>query len=416
MNEKNEIQLKKWRLYVIILLLLLIIIALISRVAYLTVIDSGFLNKQGNARSIRVDTIPAYRGMILDRNGNPLAVSTPVTSVWINPLEFSADEQDKLALATILGLSIADLNDLLEKNKDKQFVYIQRNVPPDIADKVKALKLSGVNYEKSYRRYYPDGAVLGQLLGFTNIDNQGIAGLEMVYNKDLQGIPGKRLVEQDRYGHIIAVLGQLKNQEPGKNVKISIDQSIQFLAYNVLQEYQRKFDPESSSAIVLDVKTGQVLAMANLPSFNPNNKPSNNPQALRNRAVTDTYEPGSVMKTFAIINGLESGKFTPGMKINTHPGYLYLNGHQVDDEGKDHGILTVTGVLQVSSNVGITKMMLQLPSNSLWQVLNRFEFGKPTGIDFPGEQQGSLIEHKRWAPIMIATLAFGYGVSVTPLQ
>ena len=416
MRERDEIQLKKWRLYVIILLLLLIIIALISRVAYLTVIDSGFLNKQGNARSIRVDTIPAYRGMLLDRNGNPLAVSTPVTSVWINSLEFSANDQQKSALATALGMPVSDLQTLLEKNKDKQFVYLQRNLSPDVIEKVKALNLSGVNYEKSYRRYYPDGAAVAHLIGMTNVDNQGISGFELVYNKELQGVPGKMLVEQDRYGHTIAVLGQEKSQEPGKNVKLSIDQSIQFLAYNVLQEYERKFQAESASVVVLDTKTGQVLAMANLPSYNPNNKQSGDAQALRNRALTDVYEPGSVMKTFAIVNALESRKFTPGMKIDTHPGYFYLNGHQVDDEGKDHGILTVTQVLQVSSNVGITKMMLQLPSDSLWQVLNRFEFGEPTGSGFPGEQRGSLVHHKRWAPIMIATLSFGYGVSVTPLQ
>lgn len=416
MSDPEKIRVKKWRLYAIILMLLLIMLALIARVVYLTVIDSGFLNKQGNARSIRLVDIPAYRGMLLDRHGNPLAVSTPVNSVWINPIKFQNQAKNVLALSTALGVPVSAVDQLLEKNKAKHFVYLKRNLAPEKALKIKALKLAGVNFEKSYRRYYPDGAAASHVIGFTNVDNKGIAGLELVYNKQLSGTDGKKLVEQDRYGHTIAVLGLAKKERPGKNLKVSIDQRIQFLAYRVLKQTLKKYKAESGSAVVLGVKTGQVFAMVNLPSYNPNDKPADTNGRYRNRAVTDVYEPGSVMKTFAVINGLDSGKFTPNMKINTHPGYLYLDGHEVDDENVDHGVLTVAQVLQKSSNVGITKMMLKLPPNSLWQVLHKFGFGQLTGSGFPGEQRGFLVDHRRWAPIMIATLSFGYGIAATPLQ
>lgn len=416
MTDRNGVRFKKWRLLLIIIILLLVIIALIVRMAYLTVIDSGFLNKQGAYRSIRVEKVPAYRGMLLDCNGNPLAVSTPVQSVWVNPSNMRGGNKEEKKLVAAIGLPLSYVQQLLAKNSHHHFIYVKRNVDPQIADKIKAMKLPGVYFEQSYRRFYPDGAATAHILGFTNIDNKGISGLESVFNKQLQGKPGKKIVKKDRSGNTIAVIGEVQQAQPGHDVKLSIDQRIQFLAYSVLKQAVNKFQADSGSAIVLSVNTGQILAMTNLPSYNPNNKPADKGGRYRNRAMTDVYEPGSVMKTFAIINGLQSGKFTPNTEIDTNPGYLYLNGHRVDDENVNHGVLTVTQVLAKSSNIGITKMMLKLPSDSLWQELHDFGFGQLTGAAFPGQEKGFLVNHRRWAPIMIATLSFGYGMSATPLQ
>lgn len=416
MNQDEQIRFKKWRLYVIVLVLLLIVVALIVRMIYLTVVEEHFLSEQGNARSLRIVAIPAYRGMILDRNGKPLAISTPVDSIWMNPKQFKPDPKNLVLLSNSLGLSQSAILKQDAKNQKRQFVYLKRGLPPEQAEQIKALDIPGIYLEKEYRRYYPDGAATAHIIGFTNIDDKGITGLEYAYNKPLQGVPGKQLIEQDRYGHTVSILKLLKAQRPGQNVEISIDQRIQFLAYRVLKDAVKKYQAESGSAVVLNVKTGEVLAMTNVPSYNPNNRPADTNGRYRNRAVTDVYEPGSVMKSFAIINALDSGQFTPDMKIDTHPGILYLGRHTVTDENVDHGILTVTQVLQKSSNVGITKMTLKLQPDSLYQTLRRFGFGQITGSGFPGERKGSLVNHRRWAPIMLATLAFGYGVSATPLQ
>lgn len=407
---------ENWRFYVIVFIIALVILGIVMRMVYLTVIDRSFLKKEGNARSLRVVSTPAYRGMILDRNGHPLAISTPVDSVWLNPQDFPVTLENVSKLAGVLSLPSSQLLKVLAENQKKQFIYIKRGVPPAIAKKIKALKMPGVYLQRMYRRYYPDGAVTAHLVGFTNIDNKGQAGVELANNRLLRGTLGKTLVEQNRYGKTVAVLKEIQAQKPGKNLVLSIDQRIQFITYKVLQATIKQFNAKSASAVVLNVKTGEVLAMVSLPSFNPNSRPKDTNGRYRYRAITDVYEPGSVMKTFAEVSALDSGKFTPETKIDTHPGWFYVGRNRVRDENVDHGILTLTGILQKSSNVGIAKVTLASPPEQLWGVLHRVGFGQTTGIHFPGEQNGSLVNHRVWAPISLATLAFGYGVSANVLQ
>jgi cell division protein FtsI (penicillin-binding protein 3) len=379
--------------------------------------DRSFLLHQGNVRSIRIINIPAYRGMITDRNGEPLAISTPVDSIWINPQDFYSTAQNVQKLSKVLNVTPNYLRKLLVKNANREFVYLKRGVNPEIAKAVTALAISGIYLEREYKRYYPEGEVTSHIVGFTNIDDVGQEGLELAYNKWLSGTPGKERVLKDLYGHTVAVLADMKPAYPGHDLTLSINSQIQYLAYRVLKTTVQKYHAKSGSVVVLNPQTGEILAMTNQPAYNPNKRPPHDYGQFRNRAITDTFEPGSTMKAFSITSALDSGKYTPTTIIDTNPGRWHI-GHNLvhDDDWRNHGKITITQVLQKSSNIGVAKMTLALPPEHFIDLLQRVGFGERTSSSFPGESPGALVYHEHWQPFVLATLAFGYGISVTPLQ
>lgn len=404
-----------WRYNFLVLVLIAAIAGLIWRMVDLSVINRAFLLKQSDARILRTVNIPAYRGMITDRNGVPLAVSTPVDSVWANPQLFHADITQLNQLANLTGLSLADIREKTNKDSNREFVYLVRGLPPETAGAIKSLQIPGLFFQREYKRYYPGGPVTAHIVGFTNIDDKGQEGLELGYNDLLQGTPGKKQVLKDRLGHIVAELGVLTEPQQGHDLTLSIDSRIQYLAYTALAAAVPKHQADSGSVIVLDVKTGEILAMVNIPSYNPNDRPAIHDGRYRNRAVTDVYEPGSVMKAFSVANALASGKYTPNSIIDTRPGWMVIDGTTIHDDD-NNGLATVTKILQQSSNVGVAKMTLSLPPDSLFNLLTSMGFGKRTDSGFPGEASGVLIKRRFRRPIDLTRLAFGYGVSVTALQ
>jgi cell division protein FtsI (penicillin-binding protein 3) len=417
MNSHSQATFIAWRFYLILLLIFLSVAGLIYRVLDLAIIDQPFLRKQGDVRVLRMINKPVFRGMIVDRNGYPLAVSTPVYSIWVNPQEFIANKKEIAMLGKITGLPSKELAANIQTNlkKMREFVYIKRGLSPEAAVEVKALAIPGVYTQQDYRRFYPEGEVAAHVVGFTNVDDHGQEGLELLYNQWLQGEPGKDWVVKDRLGRVISDVRHVQDQKPGHDLELSIDRRIQYLAYRELLAGVTENHAIAASVVVLDVKTGEVLAMVNQPSFNPNNRPTHSPGIFRNRAVTDSFEPGSTIKAFSVASALDSGHFKPETVINTFPGWIRV-GHNVVKDENNNGPLTVTEILQKSSNVGVTKMILSLPPNQLWSLLNRVGFGEVTGIGFPGEQSGSLVKHQPWGAFTLATLGFGYGISVTTLQ
>jgi cell division protein FtsI (penicillin-binding protein 3) len=398
-------------------ILLLCLLGLVARIVYLTIIDRSFLQQQSDIRSIRTVNTPAHRGMITDRNGEPLAISTPVDSVWINPHEFVATNSQLRKLAGLLRTSYSELKTKISKTSDRSFLYLQRRITPQVSVQIKNLKIAGLYFIHEYRRYYPQGEVTAHILGFTNIDDVGQEGLELAYEKWLHGMPGKMRVIKDRLGNTVEILATLRDPVPGKDLVLSIDQRIQYLAYFELKQTVTAYQADSGSAIVLDVKTGEILAMVNQPSYNPNNRVKGDIGQYRNRAVTDVFEPGSTMKTFSVASAIESGRYTPKSIINTNPGRFVIDKNVVvDDENINNGILTLTGVLQKSSNIGISKVTLSLPAEKLWNFLHRMGFGQTTQSGFPGESSGSLVDNRVWPRFVLATLSFGYGMSANVLQ
>jgi len=411
MNISNH----KKRLYFVYTILICVFILLIARLFYLNIFDNKFLKHQGYIRSIRFIDIPAHRGIIFDRNNIPLAISSPVYSVWINPKMLDVHHSVLWKLSRILNLKYGDV---LSKSKEKSrwFIYLKRRVVPSVAEKIKEFHIDGLFFKKEYKRFYPSAEASATLLGFTNINDVGQEGLELAYNSWLQGFSGKLKVLKDRLGEVIANISVSKKPIPGHDLVLSIDSRIQYLAYRALKDDVERYRAKSGSLIVLDCRNGEVLADASFPSFNPNTRRSGNESDYKNRALTDIFEPGSTMKAFSIISALDSGKYTPKTKIDTNPGWLIVDHNKIDDEHINHGVLTLTGVLQKSSNVGAAKVTLSLPAMQLWNLLHRFGFGERTGSGFPGEASGSLIDHRIWRPFVLATLAFGYGVSATTLQ
>jgi len=403
------------RLLVVAFFFLLILAILIWRMHDLTVMDRQFLQGQGDARSLRVIDIPAYRGMITDREGAPLAVSTPVKSVWINPKEFAPDKKQFAALARLLSVSVQQLSKHVASAKGREFVYLQRQLPPAVAKKIHSLKIPGVNFQQEFKRYYPQADSAAQLVGFTNIDDNGIEGLELAYQQWLMGVSGKKRVVKDRLGHVIEELDILKEPRPGKELRLSIDRRIQYFAYHELQRTLEKYSAKSGSVVVLDTRNGEVIALANAPSFNPNARSHYTLDSYRNKAITDTFEPGSVIKPFSIASALESGLFAPDTIIDTRPGWMMLHGHTIRDT-RNYGVLDVAGILQHSSNVGVTKMILSSPPEQLIGLLAHCGIGQRTESGYPGESDGSLVKIVDANPFVLATLGFGYGMSVTALQ
>lgn len=409
-------KLSEWRLYFVIIFILLIVTGLLVRLVYLTVINQRFLNNQGNVRAVRTVMTPAFRGMILDRNRFPLAVSSAVFSVWIDPKVFQANNRLK-TLSNLLEMPQATiLKNIREAQKrHRGFLYLQRSLSPETASKIKALQIPGVHLQEEFKRFYPEGEVAAHVIGFTNVDDQGQEGLELLYNKYLAGVAGKKVVLKDRIGREISAMRTVQTQQPGQNIQLSIDRRLQYLAYRELMAGVQENKAASASVVILDVKTGEVLAMVNQPSFNPNNRLAKKSDAFRNRAVTDTFEPGSTIKAFTIASGLQSGLYKPDTLIDTNPGWIRVMHHVIRDE-HNAGVISVTRALQLSSDVAVIKIGESLPENTLWNLLHNMGFGETTGIAFPGEESGKISHPRIWTPLSVAALSFGYSISVNTLQ
>lgn len=403
------------RYYIIIALLLLVTLGLVWRLLDLTVINRAFLQGQGDARTVRTITIPAHRGMILDRNNQPLAISTPVDAVWANPFELEASPADIAKLSSLLQISKAEINARLKKGAQREFVYLKRGVDPSIGKTIKALAIPGVYLQHEFRRFYPEGEVAAHIIGLTNVDDHGQEGMELSYNQWLQGITGLKKVLRDRLGHTVADVGLIREPRPGQNLTLSIDRRIQYFAYRELKAGVEKYQATSGSVVVLDVKTGEILAMANAPSYNPNDRSAKHNERYRNSAITDLFEPGSTIKAFSMASALASGKYHVNSTVDTSPGWLYVAGKKVEDE-HNNGVLDLATILKRSSNVGMTKITLSLPPQNLWNLLHNLGFGQVTDSYFPGERAGVLPNYAVWNPFVLATMSFGYGFSVTTLQ
>jgi cell division protein FtsI (penicillin-binding protein 3) len=385
------------------------------RAIYLQVVHADYLQKQGDARYLRTVTDNTHRGMILDRNGEPLAVSTPVESVWVQPAMFTEARARWPRLAATLGLSVGELSRQLRKYSGREFMYVKRQVAPDVAQKVRELAIPGVFLQKEYRRYYPTGAVASHVVGFTDIDDRGQEGLELAYDDLLRARPGYRRVLKDLNGNVVQTVRIISLPVPGQDIVASLDRRIQYLTYRELKAAMKTYGARAARAIVLDVRTGEVLAMVNQPDFNPNNRIQPQDALYRNHAVTDVFEPGSTMKPFTIAAALESGQFNPQSLIDTSPGRLRVGPTIIRDE-RDYGVLNVAQVIEKSSNVGAAKIALSLDRQRIGDMFRRVGFGATTGSRLPGESAGLLTPSARWVPVDQAHVAFGYGISVTALQ
>ena len=413
-RKKDHSPAKSWRFKAMILILSCCALVLMGRIIYLSVFNQRFLKTQGDIRALRVVTVPAYRGMITDRNGYPLAISTPVSAIWLDPSVFDAEHPQIVALAKLVDMPVKDILARATKNAHREFVYLKRGLDPVVGLKIHDLAIPGVSVQQEYKRFYPEGEVTAHLLGFTNIDDQGQEGIELAYNGWLAGGAGRKQVLKDRLGRTVADIQTVKQAEPGHDLTLSIDRRMQFLAYQALADGVEKFKAVSGSAIVIDVKTGEILAMVNVPTYNPNNRLQDH-DAYRNRAVTDVYEPGSVMKTLSMASALASGQIQVNSKVDTSPGFMFVAGHRVEDE-HDNGVIDMATLLAKSSNVGMTKITLALPPDQLWQTFHLFGFGQATQSNFPGESAGVLRRENPWHLFDLATMSFGYGMSATPLQ
>jgi cell division protein FtsI (penicillin-binding protein 3) len=387
--------------------------ALLARSLQLQVLDQQFLAEQGDMRYARIAKMPAHRGAVLDRFGEPLGVSTPVDTVWVNPPELAQANDEIPRLARALKRDSQWLAQRVASNLDRQFLYVARHMDPAAAEKIRALGIPGVYLLREYRRYYPNGEVTGHLLGFTNFDEAGQEGLELEYNQSLAGLDGRKRVIQDGQGHTVQNVESIRAPRPGEDLYISIDLRIQYLAYRELKAAIRSYRARAGSVIVIDVLTGEVLAMVNQPSFNPNDRAQYEVGRYRNRAVTDIFEPGSSIKPFVMAAALSSGQYRPASMIDTMP--IKVANHLIQDK-HDLGVIDLAEVLSRSSNVGMAKIALSLEPEHLHGTLSALGFGEVTASGFPGESAGLLSNAAQWRPIGIATMAYGYGLSVTPLQ
>ncbi|BAU58518.1 cell division protein FtsI [Halorhodospira halochloris] len=404
-----------WRLAVVMVATAGVVLALVGRALDLQVLNRDFLRDEAEARHLRTVAISAYRGMITDRNGAPLAVSSPVYSSWANPAEVLQEEGGVAELARALGRSEADLREYLERRKQREFVYLRRHMPPDLSAQIRSLDIPGVNLQRELRRFYPAGQTAAQLIGFTDIDGRGLEGVERALDEPLSGEQGAKRVMRDRLGRVIDDVELIREPRPGEDVELSIDRDIQYLAFRELKRAVHRHRAESGSVVVLDVHTGELLAVANKPSFNPHQRAQMDPEARRNRAFANAYEPGSVIKPFTIAAALRSGSVSPQESFDTAPGTMRVGRHTVRDL-LDYGELDLAGVMQKSSNVGAAKVALQTPPRELWQVMQDFEFGAPSGVSFASESAGHLDASPPRGEVRQATWSYGYGMSTTPVQ
>ncbi|WP_376697304.1 peptidoglycan D,D-transpeptidase FtsI family protein [Wenzhouxiangella sp. EGI_FJ10305] len=396
-------------------LMLLAAVTVVARAVNLQVMETEFLQSQGEARYLREVSVPTVRGSILDRNGEPLAVSTPVESVWAHPGELLQAADRIPMLASLLDADAEDMERRLTQRAGREFVWLRRQINPDLAEKIRELEIPGVFLQREYRRFYPTGEVSAQVLGFTNIDDVGQEGLELAYNDWLQGQPGAKRVIQDRFGRVVQNVELIREASPGRDLKLTVDRRLQYLAFRDLKTTIMEYGARSGSVVVLDVDSGEILAMVNYPSYNPNAATRIPSEGLRNRALTDVLEPGSVMKPFAVAAAMEAGIAQRDMVVDTSPGVINVSGHDIRDV-RNYGELTVEQLLTKSSNVGVVQLVLSMDARHLWSMYSRFGFGSVAGTGFPGESAGVLRDYERWRKLEQATLAYGYGLSVTPLQ
>ncbi len=404
-----------WRRVLLLIIFLMAVMALLARALDMQILHSEFFERQGDARQLRVVSIPAYRGQIVDRNGEPFAVSTPVNSIWLNPEEVVLDMHRVPELAKVLSMDASALQKKIQANQAREFMYLKRHASPELATKVMSLKIPGVALQNEYRRYYPAGEVAAHVVGFSNIDDNGQEGIELAFNDWLKGEPGKKRVIRDRLGRVFDDVELIRSVEPGKPVVLSLDRRLQYLTYRTLKAAVIKHNAIAGSAVVLDVKSGEVLAMVNQPSFNVNDRSQLRPEATRNRSVTDVFEPGSTMKPLTMAAALDSGIWTSTTKINTAPGYMKVQGNMIRDH-RNYGEIDVSGVIAKSSNVGISKIVLAIDADEQWGMYQKLGLGADTGSGFPGEATGRLSVSALHNDFERASMAFGYGVSVTPMQ
>jgi cell division protein FtsI (penicillin-binding protein 3) len=408
------LQLPAWRSRLLLLALLVWFAALALRALYLQGLHNDFLQQKGQSRYSRVLELSATRGKIVDRNNEPLAISTPVESVAASPADIEISPEQLRRLARLLGSEVGELKKRLADTR-REFVYLKRQLPPDEAARVVALGIPGVYLQREHRRYYPAGEVTAHLIGLTDVDGRGREALELAFEQQLAGRPGNRRVIRDRLGHIVEDMESIRAPQNGRTLALSIDAKIQYLAYRELKAAVAAHRARAGSIVVLDVATGEVLAMANMPSFNPNNRERFDPRRARNRAVTDLFEPGSTLKPFTAAAALESGTVRPESVIQTSPGQLAI-GNRVIHDPHPQGALTVSQVIQKSSNIGAAKIALELKPETLWSLFHQVGFGAPPHSGFPGEVPGRLRAAASWRPIEQATMSYGHGISVSLLQ
>lgn len=404
-----------WRRVSLLLVFLMAVIVLLARALDIQIWHSEFFQRQGDARQLRVVSIPAHRGQIVDRNGEPFAVSTPVNSIWLNPGEMTESMQRVPELAKVLSMDAPSLKKKILAQQGREFMYLKRRVSPELAEKVMNLAIPGVALQDEYRRYYPAGEVAAHVIGFSNVDDNGQEGIELAFNDWLKGEPGRKRVIRDRLGRAFDDVEHLRSVEPGKPVVLSLDRRLQYLSYRTLKAAVIKHNAIAGSAVVLDAKTGEVLAMVSQPSFNVNDRSQLTPDATRNRSVTDVFEPGSTMKPLSMAAALESGIWNASTRIDTAPGYLKVQGNMIRDT-RNYGELNVSGVIAKSSNVGMSKIVLAIDTDEQWGMYQKLGLGANSGSGFPGEAVGRLSTSALNSDFARATMAFGYGVSVTPLQ
>lgn len=408
------VKLPVWRSRLVLFFLFVAFVALMVRALWLQGMSTEFLQKQGATRYARTLELPATRGRITDRNGQVLASSVPVKAVWAIPDDVLEAPREKLReLANLLDLSEAELRKKLDS--DRQFVYLKRQVDPAVAEKVVALGIAGIETRKEYKRFYPEGEVMAHVVGFTNVEDAGQEGIELASEKNLAGKVGNRRVIKDRLGRIVEDIESIREPHDGKNLTLSIDSKIQYIAYSHLKDAIEKHKAKAGGAVVLDVQTGEVLALVNLPTYNPNDRSILTGAQLRNRVMTDTFEPGSTMKPFTVALALETGRVTPETLIQTAPGSMTIGTATIHDAHKQ-GALSVAQVIQKSSNIGTVKMALQMPSQEMWEMFTTLGFGQQPKFGFPGAVAGRLRNYKTWLPIEQATMSYGHGVSVSLIQ
>ncbi|TXY06813.1 penicillin-binding transpeptidase domain-containing protein [Vibrio mimicus] len=409
----------RWRFYLLVFFVLTAFCALVARVAYIQIIEPDNLIKEGDLRSIRAKTLQSARGIISDRNGEALAVSVPVEAVWADPVTIYKEgglvEKDRWhALADVLGLDRQEMMKKIEDNRSRRFIYLQRQVSPAMAKYIRELKLSGIGLKEESRRYYPAGEVSAHLVGVTGIDGHGLEGVERSYDTTLTGESGKSVTRKDKFGRVVENIA-LEERQEGKPLQLTIDQRLQAIAFRAVKQAMADYRATSASAVMLDVKTGEVLAMVNAPSYNPNNRSDWQSFKMRNRVITDAFEPGSTVKPFVVLAALANGIADKNTIIDTGDGTMQIGGSRVRDTSKV-GKADLTLILKKSSNIGVAKLALEMPLEALLGMYSSVGLGEMSGLDLVGETQGIFPNRRRWSQFEIATLSFGYGLAITPLQ
>ncbi len=408
------VRLPVWRSRVVLFVLFAAFVALAGRALWLQGMSTSFLQKQGEARYARTITLPATRGKITDRNGQVLASSMPVKAVWADAEDIAGEPPEKLAeLARLLDMSVADINKKLSSGGS--YIFLKRQVELDVVDKILDLKLKGVGADKEYKRYYPQGEVMTHIVGFTNVEDIGQESMELAQQSNLKGSTGSRRVIKDRLGNIVEDIGATKSPHDGKDLTLSVDSKLQYIAFTHLRDAVEKYKAKAGGAVILDVHTGEILALANWPTYNPNNRSVLTGDQLRNRVLTDTFEPGSTLKPLTVALALETKRVNPGSMYQTSPGHMVIGDRTIRDSHA-HGMLTVSQIIQKSSNIGMAKIALPIPSKEMWETFTKFGFGQQPKFGFPGAVAGRVRPYKSWRPIEQANMAFGHGISVSLIQ